>query len=189
MDGGTVHPRHPRFGHHVSTLEAPAHANTPSEPTAAETRTYLHLGLRNRWWPILPSTLLGDDPLGVTRLGEALVVWRDRAGTVHVQADYCPHRGVALSRGFNAGDRLRCAYHHVEVGPDGTVLRVPGQPGCALEGKRAVRIYPAFELKGAIFAYFGDALHHEPVAFTPPPQLADDEHYDAFLAMTSFQEQ
>ena len=56
------------------------------------------------------------------RLGEQLVLWRDVHGVIHVQNDRCPHRAVPLSRGINEGDRLRCNYHGVEVGPDGSVL-------------------------------------------------------------------
>jgi len=144
-------------------------------------RAYLALGLRHRWHPIVASALVGDQPLGVRRLGEALVIWRDRTGAVHVQEDVCPHRGVPLSRGFNAGDRLRCSYHFVEVAPDGTVLAVPGEPACAMVGKRLVKTYPALELKGAVFAYFGDALHAEPVSFSGPRELTDETEFDAFL--------
>ncbi len=32
----------------------------------------------------------------------------------------------------------------------------PGQPGCPLEGKKAVKTYPSQEIAGAIFAWFGD---------------------------------
>ena len=53
---------------------------------------------------------------------------------------------MPLSRGINEGDRLRCNYHGVEVGPDGKVLSVPGQPGCPLEGKKAVKTYPSAKL-------------------------------------------
>jgi phenylpropionate dioxygenase-like ring-hydroxylating dioxygenase large terminal subunit len=141
--------------------------------TDQQVQAHLRTGLRNRWWPILPSRFIeaGAKPFGITRLGEALVIWRDSAGAVHVQADRCPHRAVPLSRGINEGDRLRCSYHGVEVGPDGTVLKVPGQPGCPLEGKKAVKTYPSREIAGAIFTWFGDALHEDAPDFEPPEQL------------------
>ena len=146
--------------------------------TEAEVQTALRRGLANRWWPILPSRFVeaGGRPLGLVRLSEELVVWRDAAGCVHVQADRCPHRAVKLSRGLNEGDRLSCAYHGVQIGPDGTVLSVPGQPGCPLEGRRAVKTYPSREIAGAVFAWFGDALHPEAGAFVPPPQLVAPEY-------------
>jgi phenylpropionate dioxygenase-like ring-hydroxylating dioxygenase large terminal subunit len=153
----------------------------PVEPSAAECRDYLKLGLRNRWWPLVSAALIGAEPVAMTRLGERLVVWRASDGTVAVQEDFCPHRGVPLSRGMNCGDRLRCAYHHVEIGPDGEVLRVPGEPDSKLVGRKLVRTYPARVCKGAVFAYFGDELHRDPPPFEAPLQLRDAAEYDAFL--------
>jgi phenylpropionate dioxygenase-like ring-hydroxylating dioxygenase large terminal subunit len=163
----------------ATTLARPSAAAPPSD---AEIQAHLLLGLRNRWYPLLPSRFVdaGEKPLALTRLGEKLVLWRDHKGAVHVQADRCPHRAVPLSRGFNLGDRLRCGYHGVEVGPDGTVLSVPGQPGCKLEGQKLLRTYPSREVRGVVFAWFGDALNQEPAPFTPPPQLADEATYEAF---------
>ncbi len=164
----------------ATTMQRPAAAGAANPPpvTDLDVRQYLQTGLRNRWWPLLPSRFIGAGarPLGLTRLGEKLVVWRDSAGAIHVQRDRCPHRAVPLSRGTNEGDRLRCAYHGVEVGSDGTVLRVPGQPGCPLEGKKAVQTFPACEVAGAIFAWFGDALHQEAPPFNPPSELVDEEY-------------
>lgn len=165
----------------TTTLQRPA-ATAAAAPVARltdqEVQTYLLTGLRNRWWPLLPSRFVEacGSPLALLRLGEKLVVWRDTTGAVHVQRDRCPHRSVPLSRGVNEGDRLRCIYHGVEVGPDGTVLAVPGQPGCPLEGKKAVKTFPAREIAGAIFGWFGDALHEEPAPFDPPPELKDEEY-------------
>lgn len=134
----------------------------------------LTLGLRNRWYPVLPSRFVetGGKPLGITRLGEKLVLWRDAKGVLHAQADRCPHRAVPLSRGTNEGDRIRCAYHGVDVGPDGTVLSVPGQPGCALEGKKLVKTYPVEECAEAIWLWFGEA---PPLPFAPPEELVAEE--------------
>ena len=172
----------------TETMRRPSPAATLPPPTDQETQAYLATGLRNRWHPILPSRFIeaGGKPLGLTRLGELLVVWRDAKGALHVQTDRCPHRAVPLSRGVNEGDRLRCNYHGVEVGPDGTVLRVPGQPGCPLQGKKAVKTYPAREIAGAIFVWFGDALHQEPSAFEPPEQLTAPE-YSYFLCYADWE--
>src|SRR5882757_8394148 len=151
------------------------------EPTSAEVEKTLQLGLPNRWYPILPSGKVTDKPVAVRRFGEKLVVWRDDAGQVHVQADRCPHRGAPLSIGDHLGNRLRCIYHGVEVGPDGRIVSVPGMPGCALEGRLATPTYPAQEIKGAIFAWYGDALHRESAPLTPPLELQQDGPYEAFL--------
>jgi len=151
-------------------------------PTAAitdqEVQSYLRTGLRNRWWPVIPSRFIetAGKPLGLVRLGEKLVLWRDAGGAIHVQADRCPHRSVPLSKGVNEGDRLRCIYHGIEIGVDGTVLAVPGQPGCPLEGKKAVKTYASREIAGAVFVWFGDAIHAAPAAFEPPIELIGEEY-------------
>jgi phenylpropionate dioxygenase-like ring-hydroxylating dioxygenase large terminal subunit len=150
-----------------------------------EVETLLRIGLRNRWHPICPSHFVKDKPVSLFRLGLKLVLWREPNGALHVQDDHCPHRGAPLSLARHLGDRLACIYHGVQIGGDGTVLSVPGSPGCKLEGQRAVTTYPSQELAGAVFIYVGDALHPEPVRFDPPPQLASDE-YEHFLCYTEW---
>ena len=145
-----------------------------SASIAADAATLLERGLRNLWYPIAPSWQVGENPLGVTRLGERIVVWRDRDGAVHALEDRCPHRGARLSLGWNLGDRLACWYHGVEIDAAGTVLDVPAVESCPLAGQSAVRRYPCREVRGAIFAWFGDALHEEPAELELPRQLADE---------------
>ena len=147
---------------------------TGSASIAADATALLERGLRNLWYPIAPSWQVGENPLGVTRLGERIVVWRDGDGEVHALEDRCPHRGARLSLGWNLGDRLACWYHGVEIGADGTVLDVPAVESCPLTGKTAVRRYPCREVRGAIFAWFGDALHEAPAELDLPRQLVDE---------------
>lgn len=154
-------------------------------PDTTDIEALLRIGLRNRWHPLCPSSFVKNRPVSLYRLGLKLVLWRETDGTLHVQDDHCPHRGAPLSIARHLGDRLACIYHGVQIGGDGTVLAVPGSPGCKLEGAKAVKTYPSTELAGAIFAYVGDALHPEPVKFEPPPQLASDE-YERFLCYTEW---
>jgi phenylpropionate dioxygenase-like ring-hydroxylating dioxygenase large terminal subunit len=52
----------------------------------------------NQWYAILESyEIKKGKVVGVTRMGENLVVWRDSQGFVSIMSDRCPHRGVALS--------------------------------------------------------------------------------------------
>lgn len=145
----------------------------------------LDRGLRNMWYPVLPSWALQDSPVGITRLCDDIVLWRDRDGAVHALEDRCPHRGARLSLGWNLGDRVACSYHGVEVGIDGVVRDVPAVKSCRMVGERRVRPYPAREIKGAVFLYFGDALHPAAVPFTPPFELTD-EAYDALLCAATW---
>jgi phenylpropionate dioxygenase-like ring-hydroxylating dioxygenase large terminal subunit len=145
-----------------------------------EVGTLLDLGVRNLWYPIAASWMVKDKPLGLQRLGDPIVVWRDRDGTPHVVEDRCPHRGARLSLGWNLGDRIACWYHGVETDKDGVVVKVPAVAECPLIGQKAVKSYPCFEKKGAIFAYFDDGSGAEPAALTLPEELTSPE-WDAML--------
>jgi phenylpropionate dioxygenase-like ring-hydroxylating dioxygenase large terminal subunit len=141
----------------------------------------MNRGLRNLWYPIAPSWRVTTRPAGITRLGENIVVWRDAEGMPHALEDRCPHRGARLSLGWNLGDRLACWYHGVQVGGDGEVKAVPAVERCPLEGTKAVKSYPVREIEGAVFAYFGDAAHPEPVELTLPQELANTDEYATML--------
>ncbi len=78
-------------------------------------QNYLDKGLRGLWYPVLASWEVQSAPVGITRLGEQIVVWRNNDGQVQALEDRCPHRGARLSMGWNLGDRIACWYHGVEV--------------------------------------------------------------------------
>ncbi|GAA4601108.1 aromatic ring-hydroxylating dioxygenase subunit alpha [Actinoallomurus liliacearum] len=142
----------------------------------------IRLGLRNQWYALCRSDQVPAGGLvRLDRVGEELMLWRDAAGAVHVQEDRCPHRGARLTQGVHMGDRVACNYHGVQVDAEGVVVSVPGVPGCALEGRRALRTFPAREHGGAVFAWFGDPEDAEPLPFEVPEQLTSPE-WDHFLA-------
>ncbi len=88
-------------------------------------QNYLDKGLRGLWYPVLASWEVQSAPVGITRLGEQIVVWRNKDGQVQALEDRCPHRGARLSMGWNLGDRIACWYHGVEVAGNGEVKDVP----------------------------------------------------------------
>src|SRR5215510_14557648 len=51
---------------------------------------------RRFWQPVCFSDDLRDVPLRVTILGEQLVAFRDRRGSVGLLELHCPHRGTSL---------------------------------------------------------------------------------------------
>lgn len=156
----------------------------PSGNPALDTADGLvQLGLRNRWYALCRSGTVRRGALTrIERAGEGLLLWRDAKGVIHVQEDRCPHRGARLSRGVHMGDRVACEYHGVQVDADGMVVSVPGSPGCALEGKRKLRTFPAAEHADAIFAWFGDTDDATPVPLVFPEGLAPDDGWERFLA-------
>lgn len=147
---------------------------------------YLDRGLRGLWYPVLASWEVQTNPVGITRLGEQIVVWRDSNGQVQALEDRCPHRGARLSLGWNLGDRIACWYHGVEVAGDGVVRDVPAVECCPLVGQRMVVSYLVKEAHGAIFLWFGITANQaaEPLVF--PEELADGESYSHFLCTAAW---
>jgi phenylpropionate dioxygenase-like ring-hydroxylating dioxygenase large terminal subunit len=84
----------------------------------------------NHWYAILESSeVKPGKPVGVTRLGEKLVLWRDAKGQVTCMADLCPHRGVALSIGKLMGDCVECPFHGFRFDPSGRCTLIPAYVG------------------------------------------------------------
>lgn len=137
-------------------------------------------GLKNLWYPICPSESVGESPVSLRRLGLKIALWRDRSGQVHALEDRCPHRGAPLSQGVMMGDRLACPYHGVEVRCDGTVTKVPGSPGCKLEGSRAALAFHVQEAHGAVFLYNSSKNVDTPPPLKMPEELTSPE-YSNFL--------
>ena len=154
--------------------------NIPRQRISDDAQTILATGLRNRWYGICRSDMIDDGPVALTRWGRKLVAWRDQSDAVHLQDDRCPHRGARLSVARHDGDRLTCIYHGAEVLGDGTVAAIPGEPGCDLVGRCAVRTYPTREHRGAIFAWYGTEPDAKPAPFTLPERLTSDG-YQAIL--------
>jgi len=142
-------------------------------------------GLRNFWYPVVPSYMLEATPIGITRLSEEIVLWRDRDGKVHAIEDRCPHRGARLSLGWNLNDRVACWYHGVEVDGHGVVADVPAVNSCALKGKACLKSFPAVETNGAIFLWFGDGGGTPAVPLDLPEEMISDE-YSGFLCMQNW---
>lgn len=162
------------MGHHDADVHVQQHA-----------QRILNTGIRNLWYPVVPSWQVGNAPIGITRLGEQIALWRDAQGQVHAIEDRCPHRGARLSLGWNLGDRLACWYHGVELDGQGIVQSVPAVNNCPMEGKKCIKSYPVQERCGAIFLWFGIDHDAEPALLELPEQLSD-EQWSNFLCMSNW---
>ena len=132
-------------------------------------------GMRDQWHAVCPSDFVArGDMKKIRRLGEDWLLFRQSDGTLRMLADRCPHRGAPLSQGQHLGDRVACQYHGVQVDGGGTVVSVPGMPGCNLEGKRLVTSLPVQEVAGAVLAWFGTDPDAEPAPLELPERLTDD---------------
>ena len=93
-----------------------------------------NLGLRNRWYMLGTSDIVGATPVHVRALGEDLVLWRDGSGAPRLMSDYCPHRGARLSIGDVVDGQLQCWYHHWRFDSTGQCTMVPSQGGACIRG-------------------------------------------------------
>lgn len=113
--------------------------------------------IRNQWYVLLESDEVKSKPVGVTRMGEKMVFWRDSAGKVHCAVDKCPHRGVQLSLGAVVDDHLQCPFHGFEYDAGGKCVLVPanGRNGIVPAALR-LRAYPTYEAHGYIWVWWGE---------------------------------
>lgn len=137
--------------------------------------------IRNQWYAVLESREVPKNrAVGVTRMGEKLLFWRDAAGRVHCQRDLCPHLGARLSQGKVSGDHLACPFHGFEFDGSGACTYIPalGRNG---EVPKAMRVagYPVREALNMLWIWWG-----EDRADLPPLQydlsLEDGFTYSSF---------
>lgn len=110
--------------------------------------------LRNEWYAVLRAAEVKNKPLGVTRLGRQLVIWRGADG-VQVAFDACPHRGAALSRGRVVDGELQCPYHGLRFSSDGACTVTLGCPG--EHAGLHLAPMPVREAFGLVWVWFGEA--------------------------------
>lgn len=125
----------------------------------------------NKWYAVLESKEVPRRrPVGVTRMGEELVLWRDRSGEVHALRDRCPHRGAALSAGAVEHDHLACPFHGFQYDASGRcrVLPAIGQRA-EVPARFQVDSFPVREAHGFIWLWWG-----EPREEMPEPRFFDD---------------
>lgn len=127
--------------------------------------------IRNQWYVILQSKeIKSGKVVGVLRMGERMVLWRDSNGKVICQADLCPHRGVALSIGCVMGDTIQCPFHGFEYDQTGKCTYVPAN-GRAAETPKVLKVatYVTQEEHGYVYIWWGD-----PQPEYPPLPWFDD---------------
>jgi len=126
--------------------------------------------IRNQWYVVLDSKQVGKKPIGVTRLGEKLVFWRDEAGSVNCAVDCCPHRRISLSLGEVHEGHLQCPFHGFEYDSSGRCVHIPANgKGGRIPGSLVLDSYPTFEDNGFIWIWWGD---------NPPENLQSPEFFD-----------
>lgn len=115
--------------------------------------------IRNQWYVVLESRdVPGNRPVGVIRLGERLVFWRDSQGKVVCLHDRCPHLGARLSQGQITASGLACPFHGFTYNASGQCVVLPAY-GRQAEIPKALRAgaYATHEAHDLIWIYWGEA--------------------------------
>ncbi|MDB5841068.1 MAG: pobA [Herminiimonas sp.] len=127
--------------------------------------------LRRFWQPIAMVEEVRDMPVPIRVLGEDLVLFRDKSGSLGLVHRHCSHRGTSLEYGIIGQHGIRCAYHGWAYDIDGTVLETPSEPpGSRLKETICHGAYRTHEHMGLIFAYMG-----------PPDQVPEFPVYDTLV--------
>ena len=139
-------------------------------------------GLTNLWYPICKSATVGKKPLGLSRLGVDVVVWRGSSGDIHVQDDTCLHRGTRLSKGDISGEILSCGYHGWSYDGAGRCVHIPTSRNAneSLAPRLQLRTYESQERAGLVWAYFAED-HAAPVPALVIPEELEAPGWSGFI--------
>lgn len=114
--------------------------------------------IKNQWYIVLESREVKDKPVGVTRLGEKLVFWRNRSGKLHCLKDPCIHRGAALSFGECINDHIRCPFHGLEFDSTGKCVVIPANSAAKpVPDNFIAHRFHTYEDQGFVWIFYGDA--------------------------------
>lgn len=115
--------------------------------------------IANQWYPIYRCDKLRPGrPVGVRRLGEDLVLWRDRDGLARAAHRGCPHRGADLALGRVKEGELECPYHGFRYAGDGTCTAIPCEGRDArIPPKLRLQSRPVVEEHGLLWLFAGNA--------------------------------
>lgn len=111
----------------------------------------------DRWYIILESREVPKDkPLGVTRFGKRLVLWRDQEGRLCCTTADCPHRGVDLAAGRIVNGCVECPFHGFQFNGEGkcTVLPAHGKDR-PIPPTMKTRAFPVRERDGLVWVWYG----------------------------------
>ena len=120
--------------------------------------------IKNQWYAVLSSKQVKQNRMiGVTRLSQKLVFWRDGADNVYCIFDKCCHRGASLCTGKLVENHVECPFHGFLYDGSGKVTFIPANGKAAkVADNYRVNAYPARDAYGFIWVWYGDVTAELP---------------------------
>lgn len=120
--------------------------------------------IKNQWYVVLDAKQVKRNKLlGVTRLSDKLVFWRDDQNQVHCIFDKCCHRGASLSTGKIVDNHVECPFHGFQYDASGKVQYIPANgKNAKVPNHYKVNAYLVKEAYGYIWLWYSDQRTNVP---------------------------
>ena len=120
--------------------------------------------IKNQWYVVLDAKQVKKNKLlGVTRLSDKLVFWRDNQNQVHCIFDKCCHRGASLSKGKIVDNHVECPFHGFQYDASGKVQYIPANgKNAKVPDRYKVNAYLVKEAYGFIWLWYSDQRTNVP---------------------------
>jgi phenylpropionate dioxygenase-like ring-hydroxylating dioxygenase large terminal subunit len=122
--------------------------------------------IKDQWYAILESREVPKNKLiGVTRLGEKLVLWRNTDGNVICLRDKCAHRGAQLSVGKICADTksVECPFHGLRYDHSGKCKIIPANgKNTEVPERFKVKSFHTQEEHDFIWIWYGESRNKYP---------------------------
>lgn len=118
----------------------------------------------DQWYAILESKEVRSKyPVGVTRLGEKMVLWRDEQNQVCCIADKCCHRGASLAAGKIVNHHVECPFHGFQYDATGKVVLIPAiGKSTPVPANFKIKSYLVKEAFDFIWLWYGEPVENLP---------------------------
>jgi nitrite reductase/ring-hydroxylating ferredoxin subunit len=104
------------------------------------------------WFAVSGSTGLENNQVNAVKLNNnEIAIWRNSNGELCAVENRCAHRGVRLSLGYIASDRLVCRYHGWQYDTRGQCKYTPAQPEFTPPKSLCVKRYDICESHGLVW--------------------------------------
>lgn len=125
------------------------------------------------WYPVMRSNELKRGALAAVSIaGADRLVFRTKAGQVHVMDRHCAHMGASLAQGKVVGNCVECPFHRWRYDGSGSCVEIPYIEKSRIPRGAKVTSYPVQERFGTIYAFSKETASFE---LAPMPEYDDPE--------------